>query len=140
MLGLFVNIFGRPKRGSFPGADYKGFHDWLDIADASGHRLTITDTRLMSFVADRKADLARAQRDYAALVTLSETNGWDLNGPYLPSKMKRVIAQESKISEKARRAFLHPFFESAIRKRQDSGKAFTVKYVFNRMSQSTGVS
>ena len=134
MLGVFLKILGRPPRGTLPGSDYRTFHDWLDTAQSDAEQLIGGDRRLELFVSDRIADIERARDDYAKLEHFVRQRGWDLTTVYDPAVMKRSIAFESGISEKARKTILHPLFEKLIASRIRDGSPYPLRYVIMRAS------
>jgi DNA helicase-2/ATP-dependent DNA helicase PcrA len=132
VLGLFTLIFGRPARGDFPGADYAGFHAWLDRAEAAAEDLLRADHLLERFIADRRRELATAAADYAALLQVAERMGWNLNAPYVVGRMKRPLHDAKGLSERARRAIASRYVEARLLRRQQEGRPAPLEYVVKR--------
>jgi DNA helicase-2/ATP-dependent DNA helicase PcrA len=134
LFGLFLRIFGRPARGDFGGEEYHTYHEWLDGAEAIGAALCQADRRLDAYVRDRQAEIAQAVADHGALVQVAEWQGWPLDQPYEPRRMKRPLYDASRLSERARRKLGSPYFEKVIERRIADGRPFTVSYILSSMT------
>jgi DNA helicase II / ATP-dependent DNA helicase PcrA len=132
MFGLFMQVFGKPSQGVFPGKDYNDYLGWLDQIDLEGKRLMRADPQLAQFVAAQRAELQRVLSDYRILVQVAQRSGWDLKAPYDPGVMKRPLATASGLSDGARRSLTSSYFERIVKQRADEGRAMDLGYVINR--------
>ena len=134
IFGLFLHIFGKPARGDFGGEEYEKYRRWLDQIEAEGERLCHQDRRLDGYVRDRQAEISRAVADYQALVKVAERQGWPLDSPYDPQRMKRLLYDASRLSETARRKLDSPYFERIIQRRITEGRPYSLKYLLASMT------
>jgi DNA helicase-2/ATP-dependent DNA helicase PcrA len=134
MFGLYLRIFGRPARGDFGGDEYQGYHNWLDHAEAIAAGLCQEDHRLDAYVCDRQAEIARCVADYEALVKVVERQGWRLDQPYEPRRMKRALYDTPLLSETARRKLGSPYFERVIEHRIAGGRPYSLSYILSSMT------
>lgn len=132
MFGLFIHVFGKPKRGAFRGDDYKNFNDWLDHAESVAADLMESDNLLLRYVTDRQVELATAAEDYQILTEVVSRNGWDVKAPYDIATMKRKLAEAAGLSAKARRSLSSAYFEMIIKRRADDGRPFSLDYIIRR--------
>jgi len=135
VFGLFAEILDPPeKSGDFGGKDYDDFHEWIDTSAARARVLMREDANLKRFVADRRAEVETAAKDYELLLKRVEKEGWNIDDIFVPETMKKVLLQTSGISEKARRSLGNAYFERIIRKRIEEGDPFRLGYVMNAAS------
>lgn len=134
IFGLFLQVFGKPARGDFGGEEYARYREWLDLIEAEGERLCQEDRRLREYVAERQAEIARAAADFGALTQAAERQGWSLDEPYDPRRMKRPLYDAPRLSEPARRKLGSPYFEKIIQKRIVEGRPFRLGYVVNTLT------
>ncbi len=115
VFGLFVLIFGMPGRAnSIRDEEYQ---EWLKDARGTAKALCARDRRLEAFVAARREEIARAIKDYKALVRVCVRNGWSLDAPYEPKRMKRSLYNTKLLSEATRRKLGSPELERAAERR-----------------------
>lgn len=134
VFGLFLQIFGKPARGDFGGEEYANYRNWLDQIETEGERLCQEDRRLKGYVADRQAEIERAVADYGALVQVAEGQGWPLDAPYDPRRMKRPLYDLPRLSEKARRKLGSPYFEKIVQRRIAEGRPYTLNYILTSLT------
>jgi len=132
MFGLFMQVFGRPAQGAFPGQDYNDFLGWLDEIDLEGKRLMRADPQLAQFVAAQRVELQRVLSDYRALMQVVQRNGWDPKAPYDPATMKRPLASAPGLSDVARRPITSTYFEQIVKQRIDEGRPMDLGYFISR--------
>lgn len=132
MFGLFLQVFGKPQRGAFPGHDYNTFFDWIDTIDAEAKQLLRSDSQLTRFIADQRAELQRLVSDYELLQQVVQRNGWDLAAPYQVSVMKRPLYNAPGLSDTAKRSLASTYFEHIVKQRAEEGRPMTLRYVINR--------
>jgi DNA helicase II / ATP-dependent DNA helicase PcrA len=132
VFGVFLHIFGKPRRGLYPGRDYNDYFNWVDRAYQVGRAIINADPMLDQFVQDRKADLERAQRDYLSLMSLVNRRGWALDQPYDLSTMKRQLHDLVDISDFAKRNIASSYFDRVVVRRQDEGNPILLDYVVKR--------
>lgn len=132
MFGLFLHVFGKVKRGDFPGQDYRDYHTWIDLAYARGRALIDEDELLARYVTERREEVRQAVSDYEALKAVVEAEGWDLEAPYDLDTMKRPLCNASGLSAQAKRGLGTRFFDDIVRKRIEDGNPFTLGYVLRR--------
>jgi DNA helicase-2/ATP-dependent DNA helicase PcrA len=134
LFGLFLRIFGKPARGDFGGEEYENYRRWLDQIEVEGERLCDQDRRLEGYVRDRQAEISQAVADYGALVHVAERQGWPLDSPYDPRRMKRLLYDTPKLSETARRKLGSPYFEKIIQRRIAEGRPYSLNYLLTSMT------
>lgn len=132
VFGLFMQVFGKPQRGAFPGYDYNTFFDWIDTIDAEAKKLLRADPQLTQFIADQRAELQRVVSDYRLLQAVVQRNGWDLTAPYQPGLMKRALSSTPGLTDAARRPLTSTYFERIVKQRAEEGRPMTLRYVINR--------
>ncbi len=133
LFSMFVQIFGRPERGAFPGRDYADFHDWLDAIDARGRDLLAADPSMAAFVQAQRNQLARSARDYDILLGVIQRNGWRIETPYNIDTMKRPLYAAPGLSDRAKRALVSQSFDNLVQARLKNGhEPFTLDYVLKR--------
>ena len=132
-VGIVVQILGKPHYNEdFAAGDYKEFHDWIKKAEASGKAICKADANLTKFIAQKKAEIATVIADYKKLTATVKAQGWELDAPYQPEKMKRPLADVNEISEQARRALASVAFDNIAKARLAEGNPFMLGYVINR--------
>jgi DNA helicase-2/ATP-dependent DNA helicase PcrA len=134
MFGLYVRIFGRPERRDFGGEDYHGYHDWLDNAEDMAKGLCKTDRRLDAYVRDRQAEIERAVSDHDVLLQVCQRQGWQLDAPYEPRRMKRDLYDAPRLSDVAKRKLGSPYFERVIERRIAEGRPYSLSYILSSMT------
>jgi len=132
IFGIFLHIFGQPKKGEFGGADYAGFHGWMDAAHAKARELQGADHNLRHFVEDRQAEIARAVADYQVLTEVIGKRKWKPEVPYNPDTMKRPLYDAPGLSDTAKRSIASSYFDVLVRKRIQEGNPFTLGYILRR--------
>lgn len=131
LFGLFLHVFGRPKRGNYRSHDYESFHEWIDMAFARGAELCRADPRLDHYVRDRQQELKTIGEDWGILTAVASAQGWDLSAPYDLARMKRPLYNAPGLSERARRQLGSAYFERAVQSRREQGAPFPLNYVIN---------
>ncbi|HEX8565189.1 MAG TPA: ATP-dependent DNA helicase [Pyrinomonadaceae bacterium] len=134
VFALFIEIFGRPERNNFNSRDYQGFHDWLDRCERRGTELCREYRPLKDFTSDRRREIEIAVGDYQKLKAKAERNGWNLDAPFEPEKMKRVLFDTPNISQTAKKSLSNRYFERIINDRIAAGNPFTLHYIINSAS------
>ena len=134
VFGIFIEIFGRPERNNFTSRDYQGFHNWLDTCEQNANALLKKYKPLKDFVDDRRREVQIAVADYERLKAQAEKNGWDLDAPFEPLTMKRVLFDTPNISGAARKSLSNRYFERIINDRIGAGNPFTLHYIINSAS------
>lgn len=133
LFGVFVQVFGRPERGPFPGRDYDEFYRWIDNIEARGHDLLTDDPNMAAFVEAQRDQLARSAKDYGILLGVVERNRWTIETPYDVDSMKRVLHAAPGLSDQAKRSLISQNFENVVKARLKNGqKPFTLDYVLKR--------
>ncbi|MDW8395609.1 MAG: ATP-dependent helicase [Anaerolineae bacterium] len=117
MFGLFALIFGTPERVDSSGGAYEAYWEWLEDAQDQAEALCAQDRHLDKFVAARQDEIARAVADYKALERVCARNGWSLDAPYEPKRMKRALYEASRLSDATRRKLGSPELERAVERR-----------------------
>ena len=132
VFGVFLQIFGRPARGNYPGKDYADFHDWIDTALARGSQLLKTDPQLKAYVHMRKGEIEMALADQRALQHVVQRNNWDPDQAYDSDRMKRPLSEAPGLSDGARRILASTRFERFVRNRERQGRPYQLRYVLTR--------
>jgi DNA helicase-2/ATP-dependent DNA helicase PcrA len=132
VFGVFVQIFGKPTRGDFPGDDYHNFHSWLDDINGLGKGLLKSDPNLKVYVDDRKQEIKQAIVDYKALLNVAKRNKWDLHEAYDIDKMKRKLHSAAGLSARARRILASARFERFVKKIIEEGEPYELRYMILR--------
>lgn len=132
LFGVFMHIFGKPARGTFPGMDYKRFHDWLDEAYNIGKELMRNDKPLASYIRDRKDEIELVTNDYKNLLQVVVRNNWDLKAPYTIGTMKRPLYSTPGLSERAKKALSSAYFEKLVQTRILESNPFSLDYILKR--------
>ncbi len=134
MFGLYLRIFDRPARGDFGGEEYHAYHSWLDGAETTAEELCQDDRRLDAYVRDRRAEIERAVSDHEALLQVCQRQGWQLDAPYEPGRMKRPLYDAPHLSETARRKLGSFYFERIIERRIARGQPYSLNYILSSMT------
>jgi DNA helicase-2/ATP-dependent DNA helicase PcrA len=134
VFGIFIEIFGRPERNNFNSRDYQGFHNWIDTCEQNANALLKKYKPLKDFVDDRRREVQVAVADYERLKAQAEKNNWDLDAPFDPQTMKRVLFDTPNISGAARKSLSNRYFERIINDRIESERPFTLHYIINSAS------
>ncbi|HSK74243.1 MAG TPA: 3'-5' exonuclease, partial [Pyrinomonadaceae bacterium] len=134
VFGIFIEIFGRPKRNNFNSRDYQGFHDWLDTCEQTAGYLLKQYNPLKDFVSDRRREVQTAVSDYKRLTEQAQKNGWAMDTSFQPDTMKRVLFDTPNISVAARKPLTNRYFERIINDRIADGRPFTLQYIINSAS------
>lgn len=132
MLGLFMQVFGKPAQGAFPGKDYNAYLGWLDQIDAEGKHLMHADAHLAQFIAAQRDEIRQVLDDYRILTQIARQSGWDLKAPYDPATMKSPLATARGLSQRARQPLMSGYFGRIIRQRADEGRPLDLGYVISR--------
>jgi DNA helicase-2/ATP-dependent DNA helicase PcrA len=132
LFGMFLQIFGMPKKSDVPGADYREYHEWLEMAHDRGKELMHEDRQLSAFVADRRAELAQALADYQLLLATVARQGWDRTAPYVVGRMKRALYSTPRLSEKAKKTLVSRHFEKIVEAREAQGNPLNLEYILRR--------
>lgn len=134
MFGIFLHVFGRthPTFEPTDGSDFQKYHLWMDNAWSVGKALMSADKNLSDFVKDRKADIARVLKDFAALNAVVKEQGWDDLAAYNPKTMKRALAQTAGLSSEALQSITSYYFEQIVEKRLRDGDPFSLRYIISR--------
>ena len=132
VLGVLLQILGKPERGEFRGHDYHEYHNWLDGAEARGKELVGEDKKLKGLVRIRQEDIRQAVEDMQALLKVISRADWDMKSPYRPVVMKRRLHEAAGLSEKAKRSIASARFARFVQAREAQGRPFSLKYVVTR--------
>lgn len=133
IFGLFVQVFGKPVKGTFSGFDYDEFFRWIDTIDHRGRELLRQDGELRAYVEKRKSDLQRAENDYRSLFNIVQRKGWDLHSPYNVEAMKRSLYEAPGLSDQGKRSITNRSFENSVRGRLTRGlPPLTLDYTLKR--------
>jgi len=133
VFGIYIHVFGKPERGSFPGRDYNDFHNWIDEIELRGRDLLAQDQDMQKFIRERRAQLDLAASDYRALLSVVQRQGWSLDVAYSIDVMKRALYSAPGLSEHGKRALVNRSFENAVQSRLKRGQApFTLDYALKR--------
>jgi DNA helicase-2/ATP-dependent DNA helicase PcrA len=127
MLGLCLQLFGRPQRHPNQQGQYAKFCEWIDRASARGQELIDEDERLAGFIQERRAEMDGAQADFAALIAVLEKNGWDLQTPYDPATMSQPLRNARGLSEAARRALTSKHLSYRALHAAEQGRSMPVR-------------
>ena len=134
VFGLLLHILGHPPRGEYHGKDYDGFREWAEIAETRAKALMMKDNLLKRYIDDRKDELENASADYEALLKVVKKNHWDLNSPYQPDKMKRLLFGARGLSEQARKLLSSAYLDRLAGERATQGNPLTVLYILRRVT------
>ncbi|MBM4386871.1 MAG: ATP-binding domain-containing protein [Deltaproteobacteria bacterium] len=132
MIGLFLQVFGKPARGDFGGNDYSDYMDWLDVASEVGAELVAADASLRRFITARKQEIRTVLRDYEILGGVIEENGWESDDIYDPSTMKNILLRAGGLSVAARKDISNRYIEDLTLRRMRAGRPFTLGYIIKR--------
>jgi DNA helicase-2/ATP-dependent DNA helicase PcrA len=128
MLGLFVQVFGRPKLDRY-GDEAEKFNEWLDTASARADDLCAQDTVLRDYLGDCKAQIKTLKADLAALNAVIEAKGWTLEAAFQPRLMLDALAQARGLTPDAKRYLLGGSFNRSLEARIRAGNPPTLRYV-----------
>lgn len=131
MFGVFVQIFGKPARGNFGGADYNDFHNWLDDVERLGREIVNADPQLVAYVRDRKQEITTVLADYQLLLRVANRNRWSATDEFDLS-MRRELINAPGLSDAASRTLRSRAFESSIVSAKNEGNPFSVESVITR--------
>ena len=134
LFGLFIEIFDRPTREDFKSRDYQDFHSWLDNCEIAAAALLKEDKQLKAYVDDRRREIDTVVGDYKRLTEQAKKNGWELDEPYNPLTMKRILSTTIGISIAAKKSLANRYFERVINERIEKGEPFTLHYIINSAS------
>jgi DNA helicase-2/ATP-dependent DNA helicase PcrA len=132
MIGLFLQIFGKPSRQDHWGNDYKKYMDWLDRSSEIGERLLNSDSSLNRYVEARRNEINTVLGDYQILKQTMERNGWSGEETYNPSTMGNAIKNANGLSRAAKRTISSRYLGELIQRRMESGRPFSLGYVVRR--------
>lgn len=134
VFGLFIKILGRPGFSEdIRGRDAHEFIEWLDRCEGVAGEIIVKDIALSKFIEDKQGELESVKKDYDLLITCAQRHRFKLEDPFRLD-MRRVLANTSGISDRARRSLTSKFFEKIIEIREKEGKPFNVRYIINRAS------
>jgi len=134
VFGLFIKIIGRPEFSQdVKGRDAREFIEWLDRCDEVAELIISKDAALKKFVGDKREELEYIKKDYELLDACAKRHRYDPKDSF-NLDMRRVLANTSGISDRARRSLTSKFFEKIIEIREKQGKPFNVRYIINRAS------
>ena len=132
VFGIYLNIFGKPAKGNFLGADYKEFHNWMNNCYQDAEQHLQKDKLLATYVNECQQQIKTIINDYHILLKVVEQNHWDLNQPYDINRMKRSLYCVNGLSEKAKKSISSTFFERLVEKRIQESKPFSLSYIINK--------
>ena len=132
MMGVLLHLFGKLKRGDFPGADYNDYHDWLSDAHEQARAIIRADDALAQYVQDRQEEIKGVTQDYNCLQTVVESEGWDLSAPYDVDTMKRSLLEAPGLSDRAQKGIGGYQFDKIVQKRIQEGNPFSLRYILRR--------
>lgn len=132
MMGLFLQVFGKPERGDYGGRDYDNYMEWLENADAAGRELISYNAALGRFVAARRGEIDTVVRDYELLGKTIAESGWDGREIYRPAAMRDTLRKARGLSEAARRAISSPYLQDYVERRLRSDRPFDIAYIVRR--------
>jgi DNA helicase-2/ATP-dependent DNA helicase PcrA len=132
MMGIFLHLFGKLKRGDFPGSDYSDYHNWLGDAHEQAKTIVKSDNALATYIQDRQNEINAVTEDYKRLSQVVESTDWDLDGPYDLATMKRRLLGAQGLSDRAKKGIGGCHFDKIIQKRAEQGNPFSLRYVLRR--------
>lgn len=128
VFGIFIQIFGKPPLGHFPGRDYAEFVDWTTKCEGTAGRLIRNDEYLRQFIRNRRSDLQQVISDYNELLSRCSARGWNLESDVDPA-IRPLLAATPRLSAQAVATLRSPYMERLIRKRAEEGRPFSLHYV-----------
>lgn len=131
IFGVFLSIFGKPKREEYSGA-YSDYHDWLDTSISYSKEIMEKDERLTRFVEMKKVELSECREDYIRLLETVDKKGWTLKDSYEPNIHKRDLLSTTGLSQKAKKGLGSSTLDKIAIEKRKEGKPFTLQYVLNR--------
>jgi len=130
--GIFLKVFGMPHYKDVMGRSLESYIEWMQICIKTADDLCDADPKLKEFVSERKDELEIIEKDYKALITLTEKNKYNIKEPFKQS-MKREFA-ECGLSAKGKRNASGKMFDAIIEKREAEGNPFTIAYIISRIT------
>lgn len=134
VFGLLLTVLGRPPQGEFRGRDYDQFRDWVERAETRAKALMIKDQLMKKFVEDKQEELENARADYETLLKAAAKHHWELDQPYDPDKMKRLLLGEGRLSEQGRKLLSSAYLDQFARKRLAEGQPLSLLYILRRVT------
>jgi len=132
MMGVLLHLFGKLKRGDFPGSDYNDYHDWLGDAHEQAKSIIRGDDALKRYVQDRQDEIEAVTEDYKQLEQVVESGGWDPSRPYDLDTMKRPLLEAPGLSKRAKKGIGGYHFDKIVKKRVREGNPFSLRYILRR--------
>jgi DNA helicase-2/ATP-dependent DNA helicase PcrA len=134
VLGLLIQILGRPPAAEFHGRDYEKFQAWVNLAEQTGQELMKNDPLLKKYVNDRREELENARNDYQILTALIERNRWNPNDPYKPDLMKRGLYGAGGLSEHGKKLVASVYLDRMAKERLERGQPLPLSNILKRMT------
>ncbi|QDZ80156.1 ATP-dependent helicase [Priestia megaterium] len=131
ILGLFLNIIGKPNRGVYGGM-YAEYHEWLKSASDVAEELIKKDDRLALFIETKKDELRSCADDYIRLIDIVSENGWTLGDSYYPKKHKATLVKTANISQRTKSGLGTQALDKIAEEKIKAGQPFTLQYILNR--------
>ena len=131
VFGIYLKIFGKPVKGNFSGADYSGFHSWMDGCINVANTLIRKDEALAEYVKERQEEIKTAISDYKILLKVVQQNKWDLNQPFDINQMKRPLCDAKGLSNASKKTLVTTYLERVINKQIEEGTPLNLRYVVN---------
>lgn len=129
VFGLYLMIFGKPKKGDFSSRGYDEFHAWMDNCLETAKAILKRDKQFARYVSERQAEIETVLSDYQALLSVVEKNGWQLADVYDIDKMKRKLFDAPGLSAAAKKTISSSYFDNVVKRRIEEGNPFTLNYV-----------
>lgn len=123
--GMMAYVFGA-------NGNWNGYRSWLHRAKAGARDLLRADPNLARYIEDRRAEIAAAQADHAALMVVVAQYRWTEDQPYEPDTMKRALLAVATLSPNARRALGSMRFDQLVQQRRRQGDPVNLGYALRR--------
>jgi DNA helicase II / ATP-dependent DNA helicase PcrA len=134
VFGLFAKILGKPKfSAEIRGRDVADFNEWLDGCESFSNTIVGEDPDLKKFISSKRDELAIVTRDYEILLSALSDRKVTTEDTFRV-EMMRWLSSAAGLSEKARKSLTNSFFQKLVRKRENDGAPFSVRYVVNRVT------
>lgn len=131
VMGLLLHVFGKPKQGEYGGRSFDSFHSWIDDCYRQGTELMRRDKDLGRFVDQMKNEIESSRNDYRNLLATAERNGWPIDRPFDPDRMRRPLLDTQKLSQNAKQTLQNKYLDRIARERLEQGNPISLGYVIN---------
>ncbi len=131
--GLFIKVFGKPTLSRGVSGGLKEFLSWIKGCDDIADWIIEKDPQLRSFIQDKKEEIETILNDYETLMQVLAKKKWNLNDNF-KLEMIRDLTYPTTLSKKARHNLTNKFFNNAIKRKEDEGNPYKIKYIINRVT------